>query len=85
MALGQGLYWGYSTNLLVEHRVRWIEMAAVMPMWTHMLVYYVEGHQGHDERGGGQTAMAMQRAGSVLFVRHALDAAPGGIQTLTVA
>lgn len=47
MELGQGLFWGYSTNLLVEHRVRWIDMAAVMPMWTHMLAYYVEGHQGH--------------------------------------
>ena len=47
MALGRDNYWGYSSDLIVRLRVRWIEMAAVLPMWTHMLVYYVEGHEGH--------------------------------------
>jgi hypothetical protein len=27
--------------------VRWIEMAAIMPFWTTMIVYYVEGDEGH--------------------------------------
>ena len=47
MALGHDNYWGFSTDLIVRYRVRWIEMAAVLPMWTHMIVYYVEGHEGH--------------------------------------
>ena len=47
MALGHDNYWGFSTDLIVRYRVRWIEMAAILPMWTHMIVYYVEGHEGH--------------------------------------
>ena len=47
MALGHDLLFGYTTELLTEHKVRWIEMAAVLPMWTKMIVYYVEGNAGH--------------------------------------
>ena len=47
MALGHDLLFGYTTELLTQHKVRWIEMAAVLPMWTHMIVYYVEGNAGH--------------------------------------
>ena len=47
MALGHDCYWGYTTDLIVRFKVRWIEIAAVLPMWTHMIVYYVEGHEGH--------------------------------------
>ena len=47
MALGNDNFWGYTTDLIVRYRVRWIEMAAVMPMWTTMVVYYVEGDEGH--------------------------------------
>ena len=47
MALGQNAFFGYTTELLTRFRVRWIEMAAVLPMWTHMIAYYVEGHEGH--------------------------------------
>ena len=45
--LGHDLLFGYTTELLTQHKVRWIEMAAVLPMWTHMIVYYVEGNAGH--------------------------------------
>ena len=38
MALGQDMYWGFSTDLIAKYRVRWIEMAAVLPMWTNMNV-----------------------------------------------
>ena len=47
MALGNDMFWGYPTDLLVKYRVRWIELASVLPLWTHMLVYYVEGHEGN--------------------------------------
>ena len=37
-----------SSRALVLHMaVRLIEMAAVMPMWTTMIVHYVEGDEGH--------------------------------------
>ena len=47
MALGYDNYWGFSTDLIVRYKVSWIEMAAILPLWTHMIVYYVEGHEGH--------------------------------------
>ena len=42
MALCNDNMWGYSTPLTVEHKVRWIELAVVMPCFTAMMVYYVE-------------------------------------------
>ena len=39
--------WGYSTSIITQDKVRWIEMAAVLPFWTAMIVYYVEGDYGH--------------------------------------
>ena len=47
MALSNDNMWGYSTSLVVKHKVRWIEMAAALPYWTSMIVYYVEGDYGH--------------------------------------
>ena len=47
VALGQDLFWGFTTELIYKYQVRWIEMAAIMPLWTHMIVYYVEGNEGH--------------------------------------
>eukprot|EP00973_Karenia_brevis_P062842 8737986-Karenia_brevis.AAC.1 len=29
------------------YKVRWIEAAIVCPYWTSMIIYYVEGDQGH--------------------------------------
>ena len=39
--------WGYVTDLITRYQVRWIEMAAVLPLWTCMIVYYVEGDKGN--------------------------------------
>ena len=47
MALANDNMFGYSSSLITKYRVRWIEMAAVLPVWTHMIVYYVEGDYGH--------------------------------------
>ena len=47
MALGNDNMWGYVTSLIARYKVRWIEMAAILPCWTSMIVYYVEGDHGH--------------------------------------
>ena len=47
MALANDNMWGYISPLIVEYEVRWIEIAAVLPYWTCMIVYYVEGDRGH--------------------------------------
>ena len=51
MALANDHLWGYTTDIITKFKVRWIEMAAVLPMWTNMIVYYVEGHEGNVEVG----------------------------------
>ena len=33
--------------MIYRYQVRWIETAIVSPIWTTMLVYYVEGDYGH--------------------------------------
>lgn len=45
--MGQDMFWGFTTDIIYKYQVRWIEIAAIMPMWTHMIVYYVEGNEGH--------------------------------------
>jgi len=47
MALANDNMWGYTTSVIVKYKVRWIEVAAVLPIWTSMIVYYVEGDYGH--------------------------------------
>ena len=47
MALANDNMWGYVSSLIFEHKVRWIEMAAVLPYWTSMIVYYVEADRNH--------------------------------------
>ena len=47
MALVNDNMFGYTSSLIARYRVRWIEMAAVLPIWTTMMVYYVEGDYGH--------------------------------------
>ena len=47
MALANDNMWGYICSIIVQYQVRWIEMAAVLPYWTCMIVYYVEGDRGH--------------------------------------
>ena len=41
MALCNDNFLSYTTE------VRWIEAAIVSPVWTSVLVYYVEGDLGH--------------------------------------
>ena len=46
MALSNDNMWGYATDVIAKHKVRWIEMAAFY-LWTCIIVYYVEGDRGH--------------------------------------
>ena len=39
MALSNDNMWGYVADLVTKYQVRWIEMAAVLPYWTCMIVY----------------------------------------------
>ena len=47
MGLGNDNFWGYTSGILYKHQVRWIEAAIVLPCWTSIMVYYVEGDGGH--------------------------------------
>ena len=47
MALCNDNLWGYATYVIAKYKVRWIELATVLPVWTHMVVYYIEGDYGH--------------------------------------
>ena len=57
MALANDNFWGYSNDIIWKYKVRWIEAAIASPCWTSLIVYYVEGDQGHlytDEFGKQQ-------------------------------
>ena len=47
MALSNDNMWGYIDSIVIRYRVRWIEMAVVLPYWTCVIVYYVEADRGH--------------------------------------
>ena len=82
MALANDNMWGYTSDIIARYKVRWIEMAAVLPMWTTMIVYYVEGHQGHvmNEEFGKQQWRTAVRGQCFSFVMPALVANLEGIQ-----
>ena len=46
-ALTNDNWLGYPTELLYEHKVRWIEAAAACPVWTSMVSFYLEQDRGH--------------------------------------
>ena len=46
-ALANDNWYGYVHQVIVEWRVRWIEMAVVLPFWTTLVAYYLEGDRGH--------------------------------------
>ena len=46
-ALANDNWYGYPTELLYKHKVRWIEAAAASPLWTSVVTYYVEADRGH--------------------------------------
>ena len=47
MGLCNDNLWGYVTDIIYRHKVRWLEMAVVAPVWTSMMIFYVEGDGGH--------------------------------------
>ena len=47
MVLCNDNFWGYTTELIFRYKVRWLEAAIVSPVWTSMMVCYVEGDSGH--------------------------------------
>ena len=47
MAIGNDNLWGYTSDIIVKHKVTWLEAAIVSPCWNQMIVYYVEGDSGH--------------------------------------
>ena len=68
MALANDNMWGYISSAIIRYKVRWIEMAAVLPYWTCMLVYYVEADKGQlmsEELKGQQYRTAVR--GHVFF------------------
>ena len=46
MALCNDNFWGYASEIIYKYQVRWLEAALVQPVWTTMLVCYVEGDKG---------------------------------------
>jgi len=38
---------GYTTSLIAKYKVRWLEAAIVSPVWTSMMIFYIEGDEGH--------------------------------------
>ena len=46
-ALTNDNFWGFATEVIYKHRVRWIESAAACPVFTCLITYYVEGDRGH--------------------------------------
>ena len=69
MALANDNYIGYIFETIARYKVRWIELAAVLPIWTHMVVYYVEGDYGHlmSEELGRQAFRTRVRGGCCSF------------------
>ena len=46
-ALANDNFQGYVHQFIVEHQVRWIEAVIACPVFTSMVVYYIEGHKEH--------------------------------------
>ena len=46
-ALANDNWFGYPTELLYTHSVRWIEAAAASPVWTSVINYYLEADRGN--------------------------------------
>ena len=47
MVLCNDNFWGYTSEIIFKYQVRWLEAAIVSPVWTTMVVCYVEGDGGH--------------------------------------
>ena len=60
---------GYTSEVIVKYKARWIEAAIVSPVWTSVLVYHVEGDGGHvmNEVMGQQQRRTVVRGGCMSF------------------
>ena len=69
MVLANDNFIGYATDIITRYGVRWLEAAVVMPCWTNMLVYYVEGDHGHlmGEQLGHATFRTVVRGNCISF------------------
>jgi len=69
MALANDNFWGYTTSLISQYQVRWIEAAIVSPCWTSMIIYYVEADHGHlmNETLGEQKYRTVVRGSCVSY------------------
>ena len=47
MAVANDNWVGYVPDIIVKHKVRWIEAAVACPVLTNMIVYYVECEHGN--------------------------------------
>jgi len=47
MGLANDNYYGYIPDVISKHRVRWIEAAAACPVWTTLMIFYLEEDEGH--------------------------------------
>ncbi len=70
MGLCNDNLFGYTTDIIEKYRVRWLEAAIVSPVYTSMLVFYVEGDMGHlmDETLNEQRWRTMVRGSCVSYV-----------------
>ncbi len=46
MGLANDNFWGYTILVLYKYQVPWVEAAIVTPIWSTMIVYYVESDGG---------------------------------------
>ena len=47
MALANDNFIGYTYDMILRYKVRWIEAAAAQPAWTTLMTFYIEGDRGH--------------------------------------
>ena len=69
MCLANDNFTGFATELLYLYWVRWIELAVASPVFTCMIVYYIEGDRGHllEERVGEATHATVVRGNAYSF------------------
>ena len=47
MAFCNDNFWGYTADLIYRYNVSFLEAAIAQPVWTSILICYVEGDFGH--------------------------------------
>eukprot|EP00973_Karenia_brevis_P043630 6044686-Karenia_brevis.AAC.1 len=69
MALANANFFGYTFNIIYKYKARWIEAAIVCPYRAKMIIYYVEGGEGHlmNEEMGHQKIRVAVRVSCVSY------------------